>query len=85
MGTFDLVMAVANPSLNTVNIIVPIEIMNLAHLEGKLKGEGASPLPSLSMHEFLMSALAMVWLWRGGRGGDDAGLVFHPCCPSGFW
>jgi hypothetical protein len=78
MATSDPVVAVANPSLNTANVMVPTEIMDLTRLEGKLGREGASPPPSLSPHRFPVSAVAVARLWRGGRGGGGARLGFRP-------
>jgi hypothetical protein len=78
MVTSDPVVAAVNPSLNTANIMVPTEIMDLTRLEGKLGREGASPPPSLSPHGFPASAVAATRLWRGGRGGGGAGLGFRP-------
>jgi hypothetical protein len=77
MATSDPVVAAANPSLNTANVMVPAEIMDLTRLEGKLGREGASPPPSLSPHGFPVSAMAAARLWRGGRGGGGAGLGFR--------
>jgi hypothetical protein len=78
MAASDPVVAAANPSLNTANVMVHAEIMDLTHLEGKLGREGASPPPSLSPHGFSASAVAVARLWRGGRGGSGAGLGFRP-------
>jgi hypothetical protein len=69
MATSDPVVAAANPSLKTANVMVPTKIMDLTRLEGKLGGEGASPPPSLSPHGFPASAVAAA---RCGEEGEVA-------------